>query len=58
MKDYKRDYNPDHYRFPRHDPFRYGYWDDKVNKRANRELLWNVVGTVVLCIAIVLLLYV
>lgn len=56
MKDLKTDYNPDDYKYHRQDPFRYGYWDDEVNKP--KEFLWNIAGVVALVIAFVLLAFI
>jgi hypothetical protein len=55
MKDVKTDYNPDDYKFHRHDPFRYGYWDDEVP--STKEVLWNIAGAIALVVGFLLLVF-
>lgn len=55
MKDWKTDYNPDDYKFHRHDPFRYGYWDNEVP--STKEVLWNIAGAIALVVGFLLLVF-
>ncbi len=53
MKNVRSDYNRDDFYFHRQDPFKYGYWDDEVTKSKRSEIVWNVVGSIVLCMVLV-----